>query len=149
VPVQVTISAATVRRAFTVLVVAGILALAAVGVVQLLVRDPFGGKVDPTRWQAVFLSNDRVYFGHLRRGGGQFYELREAFFLQQGAAGEGEQAKPTQQVRPITEELQGPEQRMLIRRETVVLVENLRPDSPVVQAIKRVRTVQAGRSPAP
>ena len=43
-----------------------VVVLAACGIFQFTHRDPFGGRVHANEWQAVILSNDRVYFGHLR-----------------------------------------------------------------------------------
>ena len=129
-PVQVTIS---VRTAAKMLVAAIILALAAYGVVALA-RNPLGGAIDPERLQAVVLSSGAVYFGHLRTAGSDFYELRDAFFVQE-TQGEGEQI--ARRVVPLGEELHGPEDRMLIPRAHVVIIENLRPDSPVTRAAEQ------------
>ena len=107
-------------------------------------EDAFGGKVDGDRWQAVVLTNDRVYVGKLRSAGSEFYELRDAYFLREtsaapeaDAAGEGDTAPASvqRQVVSLTEELHGPEDRMLIRKDEVLLVENLRADSPVAKSI--------------
>lgn len=138
-PFQVTITGGMIRRLIWSLLILALLGLAAYGLVTLVETDPFGGRVNEARYQAVFLSNDRVYFGRLRPAGREFYELRDAYFIQQATAGEGEEQKPTQQVKPISEELQGPERNMLIPRRQVVVVENLRKDSAVAAAIDRVK----------
>lgn len=137
-PLEVTISGAGLKRGLGALAVLAVLAAAGYGVFDLVrARDPFGGRIDPKRFQAVILSNDRIYFGHLRSVSDEFYELREVFFIREAKAGE----RTVQQVAPLSEELQGPENRMLIRKDEVVLVENLREDSPVAKAIReRQRT---------
>lgn len=106
--------------------------------VVLLTADPFGGAVDESRYQAVFLDDGRVYFGRLEEGSDEFYQLREAFYIQE-VPGESEGDPPTQQVQPLSTEFHGPEDRMLIAKDDVVVVENLRPDSEVAEAIERVR----------
>lgn len=132
-PVQVTVTAAVVRRAVGLLLAGGILALAAFGAVEFLRKeDPLAGLVDESRYQAVILANGSVYFGRLRSAGGGFYELRDVFFIRQQTSG----AKATQEVVPLSEELHGPENRMFVRSDEIVLVENLRRESSVAQAIE-------------
>jgi hypothetical protein len=96
--------------------------------------------VDPSRYQAVFLADGRVYFGRLTDVG-DLYELRDAFYIQE-FPGEGEEAPPTQQVKRLSTEFHEPEDRMLINPEFVVLIENLAPDSEVALAIDRVRGLE-------
>lgn len=120
-------------RALSTLLIAGMLVLAGFGAAALLGNDnPFGELTDASRYQAVFLTNDRVYFGHLRWKGADIYELRDVFFLRETTGSKGDVQR---QVASLSEELHGPENRMLIPRERIVLVENLRKDSPVARAI--------------
>lgn len=136
-PVQVTITGAVLRRTIGVLAVVGVLAAGGYGLFRLLrTDDPFAGGIDPDRYQAVVLSNDRVYFGRLRPAGPGFYELTDAVFLRETTPAEG--AEPVQQVVPLTEELHGPESRMLINERFIVLVENLTEDSFVARAIEQL-----------
>jgi hypothetical protein len=107
--------------------------------------DPFGGEIDPSRFQAVFLVNEQVYFGRLEKGDGRFYVLREAFFLQEVP---GEQGKPpTKQVRSVAEEFHQPDRDILIPPEAVVRVDNLHPRSQVASAIQRVLAAREKRPP--
>lgn len=136
---ELRITGQTVRRALL-----GVLIGAALGgliwllVVFLSPTDPFAGLVDERRYQAVFLDDGRVYFGDLTEASDEFFELRNAFYIQE-IPGETEEDPTTQQVRPISTEFHQPENRMLISRDDVVLVENLAPDSEVAAAIDRVR----------
>src|SRR5438105_13883220 len=115
-PVQVTITRDAVRRVLLgVLVGAVVGGLVWLGIFLAGGNDPFGGRVDPTRWQAVFLSNGEVYYGHLVAAGDDFYELRDAYFVVQAPAAQ-KGAPPTQQVRPIAQQFQNPEQSMLVAK---------------------------------
>jgi hypothetical protein len=85
----------------------------------------------------VFLDNGSVYFGKLADASDDLYVLSQAFFIQE-VPGEGEADPSTQQVRPISTEFHQPENRKLITKSEVILIENLLPDSEVAPAIDRV-----------
>ena len=97
--------------------------------------DQFGGRIDDERFQAVILSNDKVYFGRLDDVSDTFYALDDAFFLRE--VRETPDAEPQRSLLPVNRELHAPENRMLIRKDEVVLVENLAEDSPVLTEIQR------------
>lgn len=97
--------------------------------------DPFAGRIDGDRYQAVILSNDKVYFGRITDASSTFFALDDAFFLRETR--EDENAQPQRALLPVNAELHAPENRMLIRKDEVVLVENLAEDSPVLNEIKR------------
>ena len=124
-------------------VVAGLLAgilLGATAMAFLDREDPgFGGGVDEDRYQAVILSNDKVYFGRLKSVSGDFFQLRDAFFLRETRT--SEDAEPVRALLPVNREIHAPENRMLIRKDEVVLVENLATNSPILTEIRR----QTGR----
>jgi hypothetical protein len=138
-PLQVTITRTTMGRILLgVLIGAAVGGLVWLGILAFGGNGAFGGRVDPNRWQAVFLSNGEVYYGHLVEAGSDFYELRDAYFVVEGPAVQ-KGSPPTQQVRPITQQFQNPEQSMLIAKQFVIKVENLSPDSQVVKAIDRLQ----------
>ncbi len=91
-------------------------------------------------YKAVFLTNGQVYFGRLEENRkDQFINMSEVYYLQvqeasgeQAASGQGSQ---TSLVRLGTE-MHGPEGTMEINRDHILFIENLRPDSSVVQAIQ-------------
>jgi hypothetical protein len=97
--------------------------------------NPFGGRVDEDRYQAVILSNDKVYFGRISDASSAFFALDDAFFLRETR--EDENAAPQRALLPVNAELHAPENRMLIRKDEVVLIENLAEDSPVLTEIQR------------
>jgi hypothetical protein len=97
--------------------------------------DAFAGLVDARRYQAVILSNDKVYFGQLSSVNDQFYELDKAFFLRETR--ESADAEPVRALLPVNREIHAPDNTMLIRKDEVVLIENLADDSPILTEIER------------
>jgi hypothetical protein len=104
--------------------------------------NPLAGNIDTGRFQAVILTNDKVYFGRLTEVNDTFFRLDDAFFLRETR--ESADAEPVRTLLPVNRELHAPENRMLIRQDEVVLVENLAKDSPVLGEIKR-QTGGSGR----
>lgn len=97
--------------------------------------DPFGGEIESSSYQAVILSNDKVYFGRLRVVSDDFYQLSPAFFLRETRQDAGSQ--PVRALLPVTQEIHAPEKAMLIRTSQVVVVQNLDEDSPILAEIRR------------
>ena len=127
--IQLTI---TWRRLVAGVLLAVLLVLAGYGGYDLLrPKDSITDAVDRSKFQAVVLASGVVYFGHLRAADDEFFELRDAFFIQEVKKAN---AEPERRVLPLSQEVHGPENAMLIPRGQVVSVENLRDDSPVVKA---------------
>ena len=97
--------------------------------------DQFAGAIDEARYQAVILSNDKVYFGQIEAVSDEFYRLDNAFFLRETRA--SAEAEPERALLPINREIHAPENSMLIRKDEVVLVENLDEESPIQTEIER------------
>lgn len=97
--------------------------------------DAFGGVIDADRYQAVILSNDKVYFGQIDDVSDDFYRLDNAFFLREQR--ESAEAEPQRALLPVNREIHAPDNTMLIRKDEVVLVENLAEDSPILTEIER------------
>lgn len=136
--IQVTITARHLRRA--ALALAALIVLAALlALLSTLVEpaDPFDGRVKQGRYQAVTLNEGSIYFGHLRPAGDDFYRLSDVHLIRQTPA-EGKNKEPKTQVQPLREQLFGPENEMLIDRDDIVSVSNLRRDSEVVKVIERL-----------
>ncbi len=113
------------------------LLLGAAGATFLANQDssPFAGVIDSGRYQAVILSNDKVYFGKLDRVSDDYYRLDQAFFLRETR--ENADAEPVRALLPVNREIHAPDNTMLIRDDEVVLVENLAKDSPILSEIRR------------
>lgn len=93
-------------------------------------------------WQAVFLSNGQVYFGHLSGLNSQFSTLKEIYYLQvqkpiQPSDNSSDQGKLT--LVKLGNELHAPQDEMKINRDQVLFVEDLKEDGKVMQAIKRYK----------
>ncbi len=94
-------------------------------------------------WQAVFLSNDQVYFGKLRSYSREYAILEKIFYLrvaqplQQGAA-----SQPALNLIKLGGELHGPQDKMFVPKDKILFWEDLRADSQVVQAINNFLSQQ-------
>lgn len=101
------------------------------------------GRVDTSKHQAVFLTNDQVYFGKIVSISDDVVVMKEIYYLQKGAeqtTDAKEAAAPTQQsnmsLAKLGNELHAPEDIMQINKDQVLFWENLKDDGKVVQAIK-------------
>lgn len=101
---------------------------------------------ETTNWQAVFLTNGQVYFGHLTDDqNGKYLKLTNIYYLQVGSslqsADETKKAEQAQNLNLIKlgDELHGPKDEMMINRDQVLFWENLKDDSKVVESIKNYK----------
>lgn len=97
--------------------------------------------IDEDRIQAVYLANDRVFFGRLEAGDGDWVELHDAYFLRAKAAEEakeGEEAGVTSLI-PVEQEVGG-DGTLVVNTSEIVLVQDLTKGSPIAKEI-----AQAGK----
>lgn len=93
-------------------------------------------------YQAVFLTNNQVYFGRLTQIDKSYLTMTHVYYLQvqqplQQQENETNQQQPQQaSLSKLGSEVHGPEDTMYISRDQVLFWENLKDDSKVVQAIK-------------
>lgn len=119
--------------------------IAAVVVVALILgvlwqqRDALGAvffrdipEVDRNGYQAVFLQSGQVYFGKLAKRSDDMYLMTDVYYLSEPREG-----FPRGQLVKRGSELHGPREPMIVPARQVLLIENLREDSDVVQAIKK------------
>lgn len=98
--------------------------------------------IDDTTYQAVFLDNNQIYFGHLKNIDSQYPELTNVYYVQltenAAANSKGNQKSiPTGRLVKLGEvEAHGPKDTMIINKDHILFWENLRPDSQIVQAIR-------------
>lgn len=90
-------------------------------------------------YQAVFLSNGQVYFGHLSASG-RWLKLTNIYYLHvpQSTQSADQQLQQTQQKPELVKlgnELHGPQDVMYIEKDKVLFWENMKDDSQVVKAI--------------
>lgn len=103
-----------------------------------------GGK---NNYQAVFLSNNMVYFGKLSNVTGEYVVLSDIYYLQlQNQNGQNNQQNQNNQQQPqvsltkLGNELHGPEDIMYINKKQIMFWENLKDDSKVTQAIQNYQS---------
>ncbi|MBI2591771.1 MAG: hypothetical protein HYW34_03795 [Candidatus Brennerbacteria bacterium] len=93
--------------------------------------------VSASQWQAVFLTNNQVYFGHLKNYNRGYSVLKDIYYLrvtdplQQGSPPQ----QPSINLVKLGGELHGPSDVMYIPKDKIMFWENLKDDSQVVQAI--------------
>lgn len=118
------------------------------------------GGISPKKYQAVFLSNGQTFFGKVKGGvNGSYVTLTDIYYLIYQEAGqtavsptqEGNVATGSAQKRPnftlikLGDELHGPEDKMLIRRDNILFIEDLKDEGKVAQAIINFKKEQAGK----
>lgn len=86
--------------------------------------------IDPNTYQAIFLTNDQIYFGHLRNISPEYLILSEVYYVKINEDGDG------QLVKLGAGEPHGPQDKMIINHDQVLFWENLKFDSPVVKTIQ-------------
>jgi len=111
----------------------GIATLFAPSAAEVIERDAY---------QAVFLTNGSTYFGKLDAQGDDWFLLSDVFYLSVS-----EQSGP-QLIKRGTE-AQGPKSPMIISREQVLFIENLRDDGDIVTLIKKFKSGQLPTATAP
>ncbi len=135
-------------------VIVGVVLLALVAVVLLLGYYLWqnGGLKDwklPTllsdnAYQAIFLTNGQVYFGHAANLNSNYVELRDVYYLQvsqvlQPATSKKTTATPQQSISLAklgVSELHKPKDEMKINRSQILFIEDLEDSSQVVKAIE-------------
>ena len=88
-------------------------------------------------YQAVFLTNDQVYYGKLRNWSHDQVLLTDVYYAQ--AASETStktENQPQYLLVKLSSHSTGPQDKLFINRDHILYVEDLRPDSQIVQVIK-------------
>ena len=91
--------------------------------------------IDRNAYQAVFLTNGATYFGKLEPQGDNWFLLSDVFYLSVS------DQSGTQLIKRGSE-AQGPKEPMIISREQVLFIENLKDDSDIVALIKKFKSGQ-------
>ncbi len=121
----------TVRRVALAVVVL-VAAFVVVRYWDFVLTPPIGH----AKYQAVFLTNGQTYFGRYLDRLGPYAKLEDAFYIQQQAKQEGQQSPDLKLVRRGAE-LHQPDAQMLVPKDAILFVEDLRPDSQVAQFMDR------------
>jgi hypothetical protein len=146
----IVIPVSALRRIFVMLLVLILLILVVLVVRTQLFRAgvaslfaPSAAEViDRSAYQAVFLTNGSTYFGKLQSQGEEWFLLGDVFYLTAS-----DQSAP--QLIKRGSEAQGPKDPMIIPREQILFIENLRDDSDVVKLIKRFKSGEAPAATPP
>lgn len=127
------------RKRWSAKVIAGsVLAILVVLVLaKLFLFNLFGPMHDVKRgqYQAVFLTNNQLYFGKIKQIDRDSIRLESIYYFQNQQTGQNQDPKQLS-LNKLGNELHGPEDVMFIERRQVIFWENLKDDSKVVQAIK-------------
>ncbi|MEK7504772.1 MAG: hypothetical protein AAB589_00585 [Patescibacteria group bacterium] len=103
-----------------------------------------------SKYQAVFLSNNQVYFGKLSNSNSNYPKLTDIYYLQVAQPLQPSQPANNINLVKLGNELHGPSDGMKINRDHILFVEDLKADSQVVQAIEQYKKNQAApATPAP
>ncbi|HEX4744026.1 MAG TPA: hypothetical protein VFW12_05075 [Candidatus Limnocylindria bacterium] len=141
----------TLNLRSVVLAVSLVLALVVVGYGSVAYSEgypPFGPGDD--QWTGVFLTNGQAYFGHFYSGPGDYARLRDVHYV---LATQLQSQNPTQpqtalSLQRLGGEIHGPKTEMKIAKAQILFIEELRPDSAVVQSILQLRTATPAPVPA-
>lgn len=91
--------------------------------------------IDHSAYQAVFLANGSTYFGKLQEQGDNWFLLSDVFYISA--------SDPTgTQLTKRGSEPQGPREPMIIPKQQVLFIENLRDDGDIVTAIRKFKSGQ-------
>ncbi|MEK7552853.1 MAG: hypothetical protein AAB505_01970 [Patescibacteria group bacterium] len=94
-------------------------------------------------YQAVFLDNNQVYFGKLaNRNNEDYATLTDIFYLQVSQPLQPSQPSTTVNLVKLGVEMHGPADMMRINQEHILFIEDLKPDSQVIQAIAKYKEQQ-------
>ena len=101
-------------------------------------------EIDHSTYQAVFLTNDQIYFGVLKNIDSLYPVLTDVYYVQlSGTSGEGsgQGSTPSGKIVPLGKsEPHGPTSKMIINRDHILFIENLRPDSSVLRIIQGLKS---------
>jgi hypothetical protein len=104
-----------------------------------------GAQIDKGKYQALFLTNGQVYFGKLDLLSGDYYKLTSIFYLQTSSANSTSSQNPQDTSKNSTDvkliklgsEVHGPQDEMVVGKDQVLFLENLKSDGKVAQSISQ------------
>ena len=115
----------------------------ALGVLVAAAFDPYLLVDHRERLSAVFLEDGQAYFGHLEDSAlSGTIVLRDVYYLQDARTTTGDYAVS---LTKRGTEVHEPASEMRIRRDHVLAIETVSPDSPVAKAIAAQRALEAGK----
>ncbi len=102
------------------------------------------------KWQAMFLTNGQVYFGHMKEINRDYVKMGDIYYLQVSQQLQPSSNEPQQQITLVKlgNELHGPENEMFVPKSQVVFWENMKSGSTVVQASDAMKKSEAEKAAA-
>lgn len=112
-----------------------------------LAGSPLANLAGGSSYWAVFLTNGQTYFGRLDPDdlNGNYVKLSEVYYLEKTAAPATTTGKAVESATPgynlihLGNELHGPKDEMVINRQSVLFIEQLKTDSKVVTTIQSAK----------
>ena len=95
--------------------------------------DNLDSIVDSNTYQAIFIDNNQIYFGHLKNVDSNYIVLSDVYYVKVNEGGSG------QLVKLGAGEPHGPKDEMIINQDHILFWENLKVDSPVVKTIQNMQ----------
>lgn len=137
-------AARTVRLELFIIIVGSALILAALSLWLATgnFKNNESRQLNIDRYQAVFLTNNQVYFGKIASFDSKSVVLTDVFYIETPNQGQNttSQANTNYTLRKLgVNELHAPEDKMVINREQVIFWENLKDSSQVVTRIKEYK----------
>ena len=101
--------------------------------------------VDGNKYQAVFLTNGQVYFGHIKEANRDYAMLSDIYYLRVSEQLQPPSQQPQTSINLVKlgSEIHGPEDSMYVPKGQIIFWENMRDDSPVTQVINQLKTQEA------
>jgi hypothetical protein len=119
-----------------------IVGLAVLWLVYTKINGSESREVNGDKYQAVFLTNNQVYFGKITDLNNEYIVLTDVFYIETPSQSQASATQSNQNytLRKLgTSELHSPEDKMVINREQVTFWENLKDSSQVVTKIKEYK----------
>jgi len=125
------------------------LAIMLLGIKVIIAHDRMEQVIPRDQYQAVFLSNGQVYFGHLTPVGQAYFRLEDVYYIRQDVQNtdaskntndsttnaNGSEGGSQFSVIRLGEEIHQPQNLMILNKDDVMFWENLQPNSRVIDAI--------------
>lgn len=134
-------SSSLLNKILVVLLIVAILLGIGTLVARFIGGTQTAAAVKGKQYQALFLTNGQVYFGHLDQVDSSYVKLNDIYYLQvqqqvQPDANKNSTQQPQISLAKLGGELHGPEDVMYVNRDQVLFWENLKNDGKVVKAIQ-------------
>ena len=95
--------------------------------------------IDENTYQAMFLTNNQIYFGHAKSGSSDYVKLEDVYYIQINNSDSDGNSTQNRLVRLGDSEPHGPKNEMIINKSHILFIENLNSNSQVVKAIQSIQ----------